>query len=83
MLSFLKPVIHELFCVTPKSSRSLPADSLDQAACNLAVESSSFKTLEAAYQHALNVLTSQDLLVITGSHYVVGEFLKLYESKIS
>lgn len=69
-----------IFVVTPDE----PTRALDSAifANEVAKHSSNYKNcsnLKAGYRTALSFSTPRDLICITGSHYIVGEFLNFYK----
>jgi dihydrofolate synthase/folylpolyglutamate synthase len=64
---------------TPGSDRALPAP---QLADEIMRYSRSFEVrpeIAHAFEHAIAIARDDDLICITGSHYVVGEFLKFHK----
>lgn len=64
-------VAHVVACAPP-SPRALPAEDVAAAASGLGVEASVAESVEAALGLALGVAGSDDLVLVTGSLYLVG-----------
>lgn len=64
-----------VFAVTPVSSRALPAQELAEDFQKLSVPAQ----ILTNFSQILDLANSDDLICITGSHYVVGDFLKFYK----
>lgn len=62
----------QVITCTPTSPRALPADELAFAAAALGVSSRVAKTIEQGIGWALDAATPSDLVLITGSLYLVG-----------
>jgi dihydrofolate synthase / folylpolyglutamate synthase len=74
------PMIRSLGAVNPKFyaveasiERSLPASALRDAIAVEGYEAASYATIEAALKAARKNAAPDDLILVTGSHYVVGE----------
>lgn len=64
-----------VFVVTPASSRATPANELTEDFQELSVPAQVLTN----FSQILDLTNADDLVCITGSHYVVGDFLKLYK----
>jgi dihydrofolate synthase/folylpolyglutamate synthase len=64
-----------LYCVTPNSARALDGNVLHSAALPYAIESNFFPAISSAVAKAIQNAGKNGVVVITGSHYVVGEYL--------
>ena len=58
---------------TPPIPRGIPAPELAAAADKLGIAAEAVSDVEAAVNRALAVATDDDLVLVTGSHYVVGD----------
>ena len=64
-----------LICVTPFSERALQAEKLRQQAEHAGLPAVSEPSIIAAVETARKRARNEDVILITGSHYVVGEVL--------
>jgi dihydrofolate synthase/folylpolyglutamate synthase len=62
-----------LVACTPPSPRAIPAPELAAAADKLGIASEAVADVGSAVSRALAVSTDDDLVLVTGSHYVVGD----------
>ncbi len=60
----------KIYAVTPKNPRALPAEELAAVASQLGCDTSSFITLEGAFDAAVKEIKKDDTLIICGSFYV-------------
>ncbi len=60
----------KIYAVTPKNPRALPAEELAAAVSQLGCDSSSFITLEGAFDAAVKEIKKDETLIICGSFYV-------------
>ena len=68
-----------LVAVQAGTSRALPSDDLTREAKSIGIESYGAGNVMAGIEYAMETANSGDLLLLTGSHYVVGEFLKNFQ----
>lgn len=68
-----------IFIVTPTSERALEAREFAHAFRNYSVKSEVWCNVNEGVKRARSVATEEDLILVTGSHFVVGEFLELHE----
>jgi dihydrofolate synthase / folylpolyglutamate synthase len=73
MLSELARIPCDLVVTEAKSVRSVPLDELGEAAHELGLSVRAQSDVRAAIEEAFALAGDGDLIVITGSHYVVGE----------
>jgi dihydrofolate synthase/folylpolyglutamate synthase len=78
-LDILNEFVQKLICVEASTHRALPSSELNQAAQAKGIESLDGGTVEQGVKIALNSAFSGDIILISGSHYVCGEFLKNFE----
>ena len=72
--------IAERYAITPLSTkRTIDVDELLNTLDFKGIPISSFKSLGAAYNNLLKNCSTDDILIILGSHYLVGEFFKRYK----
>jgi dihydrofolate synthase/folylpolyglutamate synthase len=62
-----------LVACTPPSPRAIPAPELAAAAEKLGIAAEAVADVDSAVSRALAVATDDDLVLVTGSHYVVGD----------
>ncbi len=65
--------------VTPSSERALPAEEFARALARYTSRWAVFTKVERAFEKATHVARETDLICVTGSHYLVGDFLKFYK----
>lgn len=65
-----------LFITEPETHRRLPAEQLADAFGALHEKVVVIKNPVEAFRHARQRLTADDLLLVTGSHYLIGELMK-------
>ena len=78
MLERLAALTPLLIITRPGSERSLPPESLLEAAKRLSPEAKAIPAPAAALRHALAVARHDDLICVTGSLYLVGEIKRLF-----
>lgn len=79
MLSLL-PGDSEYYFTNANTKRALPATELMQQAIEFNLYGNTFNTVKEAVQAALSESTPEDMILITGSNFVVGEALELFKS---
>jgi dihydrofolate synthase/folylpolyglutamate synthase len=78
-LGILKEFVSRLIAVAADTHRALPSDELHVATQAMGISSSDGGTVEQGVKIALNSAIPGDIILISGSHYVCGEFLKNFE----
>lgn len=73
MLTELTRVPSAIYATTPRGVRAVPAGELAEAAVERALDAVAVEDPFAATQRAIATAGSEDLVCVTGSHYVVGE----------
>ncbi|MDQ3941117.1 MAG: bifunctional folylpolyglutamate synthase/dihydrofolate synthase [Actinomycetota bacterium] len=73
MLREMARIPCRLLVTRPQNARAIEVDELERAATSLGLDASAAGDVSTAIDAALHVATSDDLICITGSHYVVGE----------
>lgn len=68
-----------LYCVTPNSDRALDGKILHASALSYAIRSNFFSNISSAVAKAILTAGRDGIVVVTGSHYVVGEYLRRQE----
>ena len=76
ILRVLEPVQPRLFCATPRSNRALPAADLMQKARAVGLQAVCVESVAAGVAQARFQAGSDGTVLVTGSHYIVGEFLE-------
>jgi dihydrofolate synthase/folylpolyglutamate synthase len=71
-----KNVHPRFFFATPPTSRARPANELAQAAKRLGLQAEAFDSPVAAFMQARENCRADDLLCITGSHYLIGALMR-------
>ncbi|MFB3882599.1 MAG: folylpolyglutamate synthase/dihydrofolate synthase family protein [Armatimonadota bacterium] len=69
----LCPIADRVIATTSSSPRALPADELQRVAFPRARHTSAFTPVSLAIREALGAATPDDVILVTGSLYVVGE----------
>ncbi|MCA9730679.1 MAG: bifunctional folylpolyglutamate synthase/dihydrofolate synthase [Deferribacteres bacterium] len=62
-------------CITPQTSRGLRGNILQKIASEIGISASNAADVIDAFLQSVSLLDRNTVLVVTGSHYVVGEFL--------
>lgn len=65
------------FC-NADNPRALPAAELKNIATTLGLKGEAYPSVEAAVESALNAMQKEDVLLITGSFYIMAEALKMF-----
>jgi dihydrofolate synthase / folylpolyglutamate synthase len=76
----LKEFASKLICVQAETQRALPSSDLHEAANSLGIPSRNGGSVTAGVEIALNSAIPGDTILISGSHYVCGDFLKNFET---
>jgi dihydrofolate synthase/folylpolyglutamate synthase len=81
MFDALSSIAGEYALVPLKSQRSMPLDELMEQMNWRSIKVRKFSSLEAAYKKLLKQTTSDDIISVIGSHYLVGEFFGKFNVK--
>ena len=81
MFDALSLIAGEYALVPLKSQRSMPLDELMEQMNWRGIKVRKFSSLEAAYKKLLKQTTSDDIISVIGSHYLVGEFFGKFNVK--
>jgi dihydrofolate synthase / folylpolyglutamate synthase len=73
MIAELTRVPSAIVFTEPRFARSARAESLRESAAELGFEALAVPDVASALDSAFERASSQDLICVTGSHYVVGE----------
>lgn len=76
------PVNANYYFTNAQSIRSLPADSLMERASNFGLCGIIFSDVNSAIKTAISDASENDLIIITGSNFVVGEAIEFFENSI-
>ena len=63
----------EIYTITPKSERALDAEKLAECLHNIHSKVKTAESLELAIREIKSKMTSRDMLLVTGSHFVLSE----------
>ena len=78
MLDALLPIVSTVTLTRSHHERSVPLDQLAQAVAARGVSTATVPEVRAAVEHALARSGPGDLVIVTGSLFVVGEALETY-----
>lgn len=73
MVAELTRIPSSIIFTEPRFARSASVETLEAAATEIGCPSTSVPSVPAAVEHAFTVAGANDLICVTGSHYVVGE----------
>ncbi len=79
LLSTLRPVV---FAVQPSTERALASDLIASLFRRKKCSAHSYQNLDDAIRAALKVQRRDDLLLVSGSHYVAGEAMQVLRSEL-
>ena len=79
MIKMITPKATKIICVTPHSDRAELASELKEAIDKLNIDCSveAVEDYEKAYKKALNYCDKEDLLLVSGSLYMIGDMRKI------
>lgn len=77
MVDVIAPNAYKVICVTPNSERAELATELKKEIDRLEIDCEAIKTYEEAYKKALSYCEDEDLLLISGSLYMIGDMRKI------
>jgi dihydrofolate synthase/folylpolyglutamate synthase len=79
MIADLAPVADEVIAVQPQTGRSLDSEVVCNEFQRMGTECQNGGRVDVGVDHALNIARMNDLILITGSHFVVGEAIVFLE----
>lgn len=77
IVSKIVPLAEKVFVTQPQTERALPVETLAQFCQQFGKAISLHETVESALKSAMDEASSEDLICVTGSLYVVGEALAM------
>jgi dihydrofolate synthase/folylpolyglutamate synthase len=77
MVKIIGPKAKKVFTVTPHSERAEGAEELKKVVEALGISCESYEDYKAAYKEALSKCDKDDLLLISGSLYMIGDMRKI------
>jgi dihydrofolate synthase / folylpolyglutamate synthase len=80
ILEILSGFANRLVAVQANTARALPSDQLTEMARQFGLECDDGGSIAAEINNIIKTANSGEVLLVTGSHYVAGEFLKNFHS---
>ncbi|MCT8977319.1 bifunctional folylpolyglutamate synthase/dihydrofolate synthase [Clostridium sp. CX1] len=80
MIATIAPLADRIIAVTPNSYRAESADELKKAVENYHIKCEAIENYEDAYKLALSYCEEDDLLLISGSLYMIGDMRKIIKN---
>jgi len=77
MIEILFPLAHHVFATRPDNPRAASPEEIQQAASRTGAEVEAVAEVAAALERARDSATSDSVVVVTGSIYLVGEVMRL------
>jgi len=77
MITLIAPLAKKIIVVTPNSNRAQNADVLKRAIENYNINCEAFESYEIAYNAARSYCKADDLLLVCGSLYMIGDMRKI------
>ena len=75
ILRRLAPVAEKITCVSPKTERAVPVSQLVGITNELGLKYGTAVSVKSGFRQMLKECTEDEVLCVTGSHYVIGELL--------
>jgi len=75
MLRLLAPVAKKITCVSPKTERAVPVSQLVGITNELGLEYGTAVSVNSGFREMLKECGEDEVLCVTGSHYMIGELL--------
>jgi len=75
MLRLLAPSVMRITLVSPKTERAVPVSQLVEIANELGLKYGTAASVKSGFRQALKECGEDEVLCVTGSHYVIGELL--------
>ena len=82
MLHRLAPVADHIILTRPRYERAAEPESLKQVAEEFNKRTELIRSVRQALKRAMTLATSEDLVVVTGSLYFIGEVKEIKEEQI-
>ncbi|HEY4611793.1 MAG TPA: folylpolyglutamate synthase/dihydrofolate synthase family protein [Bacteroidota bacterium] len=82
MIRTLKPIVNRAIAVNAKTGRARSAADLHRSFAEIGVPAEAAQSVRAGVRRAQQLVQSQQPILITGSHFVVGEALAYLQRKI-
>ena len=83
MITQIAPMASKIFVVTPNSNRAEEASELKNAIKKYNINCEAFESYEMAYKSAISCCEADDLLLVCGSLYMIGDMRKIIISKLN
>jgi dihydrofolate synthase/folylpolyglutamate synthase len=81
MVLKLAPLAHRIVLTRPKYERAVEPESLRDVAGDFVGRTELIRPVEEALERARALATSEDLVLVTGSLYFIGEVKEIHESR--
>ncbi len=76
MLKIIQPVVGKMICVKPQGNRALEAETLAEAARSIGMDAQSSPSIEEGLTALKGFANKEDLIIATGSIYMIGPVRK-------
>lgn len=83
MISQIAPMASKILVVTPNSIRAKEASDLKKAIIKYNINCKAYENYEKAYEVAISYCKTDDLLLVCGSLYMIGDMRKIINSKLN
>lgn len=83
MITLIAPLAKKIIVVTPNSNRAQNADVLKRAIENYNINCEAFESYEMAYNAARSYCKAEDLLLVCGSLYMIGDMRKIIKKDLN
>lgn len=80
MLKLFSSISDKIICISPKNDRALSGTDLKNQVLKEGKDAISFEDYKEAYEYGYSILGKDDILLIAGSLYMVGEMRKIINS---
>lgn len=81
MIQEISPLAEKIYALTPHSERAELSEDLKKEILKYNLNTEAFEDYEEAYEQALKEADEEDLILISGSLYMVGDMRKIINSK--
>jgi len=82
MLHKLAPLADHIILTRPRYERAAEPESLGEVAGEVSNRTELIRSVRQALKRAITLATSEDLVVVTGSLYFIGEVKEIKEEQI-
>ena len=83
MITLIAPLAKKIIVVTPNSNRAQSAEELKKAIKNYNINCEAFESYEIAYNVAKSYCKADDLLLVCGSLYMIGDMRKIITKNLN